>query len=120
MRNYSRIDLAGEVRRRAAPPLFEGGNHVDSGRAVGLEARYAELDDVAGVPEAGRLVHVLVKPLVPRGEVELLDEVGEVGVEGAEEGDGLLEGVEGHEGVGSKGAVEVFEAVGEEGVEASD
>lgn len=75
---------------------------------------------MAGVPEAGGLVHVLVEPLVARWEVELLDEVGEVGVEGAEEGDGPLEEREGDEVVGGEGAVEVVEAVGEEGVEAVD
>ena len=66
------------MRRWVAAPLVEGGDHVDPGGAVGLDAGEAELDGVASVPEARRLVHVLVEPLVADGEVELLDEVGEV------------------------------------------
>ena len=54
-----------------------------------------------GLPELGGLVHVLVEPLVAEGEVELVDEEGELGVEGTEEGEDLLEELEGDELLGS-------------------
>lgn len=54
---------------------------------------------MGGFPELGGLVHVLVEPLVAEGEVELVDEEGELGVEGTEEGEDLLEELEGDEAV---------------------
>lgn len=52
---------------------------------------------MGGFPELGGLVHVLVEPLVAEGELELVDEKGELGVEGAEEGHHLLEELDGDE-----------------------
>ena len=46
---------------------------------------------MAGFPELGALVHVLVEPLVTNGEVELLDEKGQLGVEGSEQRECPLE-----------------------------
>lgn len=98
----------------------EGGREVRPGEVVVLDARDAGLDDMAGVPQPGALVHVLVQPLIADGEVEGLDQDGELAVGGAEEGDDPLQELGGHEGVGGEAAVEVVEAPGEEGVEAID
>lgn len=54
----------------------EGGGDVEAGGEVGFHAGDAGFDDVAGFPELGALVHVLVEPFLPQGEVELLHEEG--------------------------------------------
>lgn len=103
-----------------APVAVEGGREVRPGEVMVLNAGDAGLDDKAGVPQPGALVHVLVQPLIANGEVEVLDQDGELAVGGAEEGDDPLQELGGHEGVGGEAAVEVVEAPGQEVVEAID
>ncbi|RZS15054.1 hypothetical protein BHM03_00046835 [Ensete ventricosum] len=100
-------DLAGVVGIGIAAPFLERGDHVSSGRAVVLHARDAKLDHMADVPKAGAFVHVFVEPLATDREVELLHQVGELGVERPEQARGAVEELEGHEGVGREGAVEI-------------
>lgn len=85
-----------------------------------LEAGESGLDHVADLPYSGALVHVLVQPFVAGGEVELLDQAGEAGVDGTEEGDDPLEELRRHEALGLEHPVQIVQAVGEEGVEAID
>ena len=59
----------------------EGGGDVEGGGVVGVDAGNAGLDDVAGVPEFGAFVHVLVEPFVADGEVEFLNQESQLGVE---------------------------------------
>lgn len=103
----------------AAVPV-EGEHHVGADGAVILHAGDAELDDMADLPEAGALVHVLVEPLVSDGEVELLDQVRQLGVEGPEERDDPLEELERHEAVRCEGPLELVEPAGQVRVEATD
>ena len=63
----------------------EGGGDVEAGGVVTFDAGNAGLEDVACLPELGALVHVLVQPLVPERQVELLDEERELRVERSEE-----------------------------------
>lgn len=69
----------------------EGGSEVEAGGVVILHAGDAGLEDMAGLPELGALVHVLVEPLVADGEVELLDEQSQLGVERSEERESSLQ-----------------------------
>lgn len=77
----------------------EGGEKVEALWVERFEVGDGGLKEVGGFPELGGLVHVLVEPLVAEGEVELVDEEGELGVEGTEEGEDLLEELEGDEAV---------------------
>lgn len=76
----------------AQQPVVDGRGDAGGGGAVGVDERGGpRAGELAGVPEAGRLVHVLVEPALAWGQVEALHDVEELGVEGAEEGGGLLE-----------------------------
>lgn len=77
----------------------EGGEKVEALGVERFEVGDGGFEEVRGLPELGGLVHVLVEPLVAEGEVELVDEEGELGVEGTEEGEDLLEELEGDEAV---------------------
>lgn len=112
--SYAAGEVGGGGREAEAA---EGGGGVVGGGAVGLHAGEGELEDERGVPKAGAFVHVFVEPFAAAGEVEVADEVGEVGVEGAEERYRALQEGRRH---GGAEALEVVEAVGEEGVEAMD
>ena len=69
-------DLGGDVAMGV-----EGGGDVEGGGVVAIHGRNAGLDEVAGVPEFGAFVHVLVQPLVAHWELEFLDQEGQLGVE---------------------------------------
>lgn len=71
-------------------------------------------------PEFRALVHVLVEPLVADGQMEFLDEKGELGMEGSEEGKYPLKKLNGHEIVGEVKAFEIIDPTSEEGVKAID
>lgn len=77
--------------RAQAPVARDRGGDVEPCEVLVLEAGEAGLDHVADFPNSGALVHVLVQPFVAGGEVELLDQAGEAGVDSTEEGDDPLE-----------------------------
>src|SRR6185437_1515031 len=52
-------------------PVLQRGGGAGRRHAVPLDGGEAELDGEAGVPEARRLVHVLVEPAPARRQVEL-------------------------------------------------
>jgi hypothetical protein len=62
----------------------EGRGYIEAGRVVVLHPGYTRLEDMADFPELGALVHVLIQPLLTHRQMELLDEEGELGVEGSE------------------------------------
>lgn len=105
----------------------EGGDDVEGGGVEGLQGGDAGLEEVAGVPELGTLVHVLVEPLVADGKVELLHEEGEAGVERPEQGQRPLQELDRHGpaggvrgGGGDEAPLEFVDPPGEERVEAVD
>lgn len=69
----------------------ERGSEVEAGGVVILHSGDSGLEDMAGLPELGALVHVLIEPLVADGKVELLDEESQLGVEGSKERESSLE-----------------------------
>lgn len=107
-------------RRAQAPVAGDRGGDVEPCDVLVLEAGESGLDHIADLPYSGALVHVLVQPFVAGGEVELLDQAGEAGVDGTEEGDDPLEELRRHEALGLEHPVQIVQAVGEEGVEAID
>lgn len=113
--------MARGVGAGVAEPVVERGVDACRGGAVGVEGGGAGLDDLAGLPEAGGLVHVLVEPALPWRQVEALHEVDELRVQRPEQRGRLLEEGRGHEGGvrrGGQRAVERVEAVGDGRVEA--
>jgi D-hexose-6-phosphate mutarotase len=58
--------------------------YIEAGRVVVLHPGYPRLENMADFPELGALVHVLIEPLLTHRQMELLDEKGELGVEGSE------------------------------------
>lgn len=99
---------------------FEDGDHVGSGGAVALHAGDAELEDMARVPHAGALVHVLVEPLFTGRQMELLDQAHELRVDGPKQRDAALQERDRHKVGRRKTATKVIDAMGEEGVETVD
>jgi hypothetical protein len=61
-----------------AEPVVQRGVDASGRGAVGVEGGGAGLDDLADLPEAGGLVHVLVEPALTRRQVEALHEVDEL------------------------------------------
>lgn len=96
----------------------EGGGHIGASRIVILQAGNSRLENVAGVPQSRTLVHEFVEPFLSDGEMELLDQEGELGMEGSEERENPLEELDGHEVGGGEGAFQVVEPAGEKRVEA--
>lgn len=64
---------------------------VEAGGVVIFDSRNAGFDDMAGFPELGAFIHVLVEPLVADGKMKLLDEKSELRVEGSEKRENRLE-----------------------------
>lgn len=100
--------------------LEKSGGDIKASAVISLHGRGTGLDDIAGFPEPGALVHVLIEPLLTHGKPELLDEGGELGVEGPEGGEDGMEELEGHEVGGGGRALQLVEASREEAVEARD
>lgn len=98
--------------------IIEERSQVEAGGVVTLHSQGARLEDMASLPQPGALVHVLVQPLVSHWQVELLDEKGEVGVEGSEEGEGPLEELNRHKVVREVAELEIIHPFAEERVEA--
>lgn len=57
---------------------------------------------MAGFPEPGAFIHVLIKPFLSCGQVKFLDQNGQLGIGKLERGEYLLEELEGHEVVGEE------------------
>lgn len=62
----------------------ERGSYVETGRVEILHARNPRLEDMTGFPKLGALVHVLVEPLIPNWQMELLNKKSQLGMEGSE------------------------------------
>lgn len=112
-------DLAGNLRGEAAM-AGESRRDVCPCEKLLFEAGDAGFDHMAGLPQPRALVHVLVQPLVAGGEMELVHQAGEPGVDGPEKANDPLEELRRHEALRLKQTVEVVEAVGEKGVEGTD
>lgn len=81
MKTHLARELRGEMVMRV-----EGGGDVEARRVVILHGRDGRLEDMAGFPKLGAFVHVLVKPLVPNRQMELLDEKGQLGMKRSKKG----------------------------------
>lgn len=51
----------------------KGGSDVKSGGVIIFHGGHAGFDDVAGLPELGALIHVLIKPLLTHRQLKFLD-----------------------------------------------
>jgi hypothetical protein len=78
-------NLASGQRRRILEPVIQRGGGAGGRRAIPLDGGEAELEGEAGVPEAGRLVHVLIEPAAARRQVELADHERELRVQPPEQ-----------------------------------
>ncbi|CAL5009401.1 unnamed protein product [Urochloa decumbens] len=81
----------GGVVAAVEQPVVDRRGDPGGGGAVGVECGGAGAGEVAGVPEAGGLVHVLVEPALAGRKVEALHHVEQLRVEGAQQGGRLLE-----------------------------
>lgn len=80
-----RTNLASGERRGVLEPVIERGGGAGRRRAVALDGGEPELDGEACVPEARRLVHVLVEPPPTGRQVELADHERELRVQAPEQ-----------------------------------
>ncbi|KAL6964382.1 hypothetical protein U1Q18_035437, partial [Sarracenia purpurea var. burkii] len=90
--------------------IVDGGSKIGDGGVKIVHVRDGGFEEVTGLPQPGALVHVLIEPFISDGEVELVNENGELGVEGAEGGKEAVVEVDGHGVVGGEGTVEIIQA----------
>nr|GMD78030.1 hypothetical protein BHM03_00046835 [Ipomoea batatas] len=87
---------------------IEGRSEIKASRIVILHPRNPRLEDMADFPKLGALIHVLIKPLLPHRQVELLNKKNEVRVKGSQEGQSPLQELDGHEIGGQENTFQII------------
>lgn len=64
----------------------ERGGDIEAGRVVVFHPRNARFKDVTSFPQPGTLVHVFVQPFFADGQMEFLDEKGQLGMKRSKKG----------------------------------